>query len=153
MCVSSCVAVSLHHTHPSILPFATWPVNYLFLFTHAHKENKPLSDCLDRPHSPLSPLSNVSLYSVDLRQPSKSQPQIRQAFIGFGRGQEVQRELTSRRVRDFSYCQKDVFVTLTWFGTDFTEIEQYSWLQTGKKLTTPKFSWQHNNIMLTCIAR
>lgn len=26
---------------------------------------------------------------------------------------EVQPELTSRRVRDFSYCQKDVFVTLS----------------------------------------
>lgn len=50
-----CVAVSLHHTHPSLPSFATWPVNYLFLFTHAHKENKPLSDCLDRLHSPSTP--------------------------------------------------------------------------------------------------
>lgn len=128
ICVSSCVAVSLHHTHPSLLPFATWPVNYLFLFTHAHKENKPLSDCLNRLHSPLSPLSNISLFcgpkaafSISALDPSS----FHRLWPRSG-CREVQPELTSRWVRDFSNCQKDVFVTLTWFGTDFTEIKQYS---------------------------
>lgn len=94
VCVYICcpLCVSLHHTHPSLQPFATWPVNYLFLFTHAHKENKPLSDCLDRLHSPSPPPFQhlfLPLSSVDTRQPSL--PKIRQAFISFGQGQSAGR--------------------------------------------------------------
>ena len=108
--VSPCVAVSLHHTHPSLPPFATWPVNYLFLFTHAHKENKPLSDCLDRLHSPSPPPlfpTSLSLFlsAVDPWQHLLSQPRIRQAFISFGRGHTV-----GRSSLGFSNCQRDVSV-------------------------------------------
>lgn len=66
ICFPPCVAVSLHNSHPSIQPFATWLVNYLFLFTHAHKENKPLSDCLDRPHSPSAPLPTSPLPNISV---------------------------------------------------------------------------------------
>lgn len=54
--------VSLQHSHPSLQPFATWPVNYLFLLTHTHRENKPLSHCLDRLHNP-PPTSQKSFLS------------------------------------------------------------------------------------------
>lgn len=56
------VWLSLHTTaiHQSSL-FATWLVNYLFLFTHAQGENKDLSDGSDRPRlSLLCPTTSLS---------------------------------------------------------------------------------------------
>lgn len=88
---------------------------------------------------------SLSLSSVDSRRPSLSQPRIRQAFIGFGRGQARIHQVEKRG--DFSNCQNDVFLGRLVVNEYVNSIR--NWFHSKETTSPPKFSqqWKKHQII------